>query len=109
LFFQADYDKIKLQKISYDVMTIMSPKNVTKKRQKFFSFWAHPQSKFLATPVVIKHTILWTYIIEQNVSVSPIVYRSAQQKLRYEIVKNRLRNIQNGYILTSKLQIFFNG
>jgi len=29
LYFQADYDEIELQK-SYDVMAIMSPKNVTK-------------------------------------------------------------------------------
>jgi len=29
--------------------------------------------------------------------------------LRYEIVKNRSGNTQNGYVLISILQIFFNG
>jgi len=42
MFLQAYYDEIELQKISYDVMAIMSPKNVIKKRHKIFPFWAPP-------------------------------------------------------------------
>jgi len=54
LFFQANYDEIELQKISYDghfsdVIVIMSPKNVTKITTQNFFILGLPQSKFLAT------------------------------------------------------------
>jgi len=38
-------------KIGYDVIFIMSPKNVTKPTSQNFPFWAI-QSKFQATPVI---------------------------------------------------------
>jgi len=43
LIIEADYDEIELQKYSYDVINITSPKNVTKiMSQKFFQFGPLP-------------------------------------------------------------------
>jgi len=51
LFFQADYDEMKLQKNQSgrhfsDVMAIMSPKNVIIKRRYFFPFWTSTNPNF---------------------------------------------------------------
>jgi len=51
LFFQADYDEIKLQNISYDVILVASwpichRKTSSKKRHKIFLFWAPPNQNF---------------------------------------------------------------
>jgi len=43
--FQPDYDEIKLQKISYDVIVIMSTKNVTKITSQYFFILGPPPIK----------------------------------------------------------------
>jgi len=58
VIFEADYDKIKLQKSSYDIISVMSHHCIIKKRHqnnftKIFSNLGPSQSKFLATPVVL--------------------------------------------------------
>jgi len=72
--FQADYeyDEIELQKYNYDVITIKSPKNVTKiMLQIFFPICPpSPQSKFLATPVMgvmAKSSYTVTFIVAEKV------------------------------------------
>jgi len=50
LFFQADYDEIKLQTISYDVIFVTLWPLCHQKRHKIFNF-EPPRSKFWATPV----------------------------------------------------------
>jgi len=42
MVFEVDYDGIELQKYSYDVITITSPKDVT----KIFPIWAPPNQNF---------------------------------------------------------------
>jgi len=55
------------------------------------------------------YVVAHEHILSNKVYVVAHLYHLAQQKLCYEIVKNRLRNTQNDYILTSKLQLFFSG
>jgi len=50
--FQTDYEEIKLQKIGYDVITITSPKNVTKITLQNSSILDPLQSKFLTASVL---------------------------------------------------------
>jgi len=56
--FEADYDKIELQKKSYDVISVTSSplrhrKTAPKLRHNFFPNLGPSQSKFLATPVLV--------------------------------------------------------
>jgi len=43
--------------------------------------------------IEIKHTIVWTHIIESGTG-SPFIPAFLSRKLRYQIVRNRLRNTQ---------------